>query len=237
MAMEMSSLKSTMDSDVQEVLPDSLPDILAFAPADLPRFTIHIIDGDITDRASTFRLFSEFGYHCEIYSNLSELIAFRPTSGVAVVHERPGETTVAMAVEQTRAAGLGLTIAGCAKSPTIDSVIAAMQAGAQHYFVMPFVRSKVEIALKALMAVNKAHQQTNELRAQALVKLRRLSVRERQVVGLLVDGHSNKSIARILDISPRTVEIHRMKAMGKLGAQSASEAVRIWLVGAEQLGE
>lgn len=232
--MEMSSLSRRAETDAREVSFDSLPSILDLANSEHPRSTIHIIDRQANDRASTFRLFSEFGYHCEIYSNLAELIAFQPSSGVVLVHERPDGETVAEVLEQTREAGLALTVVGCAHRPTINLVIAAMQAGARHYFALPFVPDEVQPALKELVEVNRAQQKSNELRANALVKLRRLSVRERQVIELMVDGNSNKCIARLLGISPRTVEIHRMKAMGKLSAQNASEAVRIWLIGTNQ---
>ena len=43
----------------------------------------------------------------------------------------------------------------------------------------------------------------------------------------LVRGYPNKTIAYDLDISPRTVEIHRANLMSKLGVASLSEALRI----------
>jgi FixJ family two-component response regulator len=56
-----------------------------------------------------------------------------------------------------------------------------------------------------------------------------LSGREREVLDWLTRGSSNKVIARELDISPRTVEIHRANMMAKLGASHAAEAVRLKL--------
>jgi DNA-binding CsgD family transcriptional regulator len=49
------------------------------------------------------------------------------------------------------------------------------------------------------------------------------------VLDWLTEGRSNKAIARELDISPRTVEIHRANMMHKLGANHAAEAVRVRL--------
>ena len=55
----------------------------------------------------------------------------------------------------------------------------------------------------------------------------RLTPRELQVLKGIVQGDSSKGIARCLEISPRTVEIHRANLMRKLGAGSSADAVRI----------
>jgi FixJ family two-component response regulator len=64
---------------------------------------------------------------------------------------------------------------------------------------------------------------------EARDRIASLSVREREVLEWLAQGSSNKVIARELDISPRTVEIHRANMMHKLGARHAAEAVRLKL--------
>jgi two-component system response regulator FixJ len=56
-----------------------------------------------------------------------------------------------------------------------------------------------------------------------------LSPREREVLQGLLTGLPDKSIASDLAISPRTVEIHRAVVMGKMGARSLSELVRLAL--------
>jgi two-component system response regulator FixJ len=54
-----------------------------------------------------------------------------------------------------------------------------------------------------------------------------LTAREREVLEMLVFGHQNKMIAHRLDISPRTVEIHRARVMEKMKVRSLPELVRI----------
>jgi len=56
-------------------------------------------------------------------------------------------------------------------------------------------------------------------------KLRTLTQRERDVLRLLADGHSNEEIGKRLFISPETVRTHVRKAMAKLDADTRTQAV------------
>jgi two-component system response regulator FixJ len=53
-----------------------------------------------------------------------------------------------------------------------------------------------------------------------------LSEREREVLGLIVAGLTNKEIGRALDLSPRTVETHRANLFAKLQAASLAQLIR-----------
>lgn len=57
----------------------------------------------------------------------------------------------------------------------------------------------------------------------------RLTARERDVLGKIADGASNKEAGRELGISPRTIEVHRARIMEKLGAKNAADLMRIVL--------
>lgn len=58
------------------------------------------------------------------------------------------------------------------------------------------------------------------------VEVAHLSPRERHIVQLLAEGKSNKDVARVLDISVKTVETHRSNIMRKMGFASLSDLVR-----------
>ncbi len=60
-------------------------------------------------------------------------------------------------------------------------------------------------------------------------KLSQLTDRERQVLDGVVAGLPNKTIAYDLNISPRTVEVHRANVMAKMQAKSLPELVRMTL--------
>lgn len=59
-----------------------------------------------------------------------------------------------------------------------------------------------------------------------------LTSRERQVMDLVVEGHSNGDIGRRLSISPWTVEVHRGRVMRKVGAASVAALVRVSMAAA-----
>ncbi len=60
-------------------------------------------------------------------------------------------------------------------------------------------------------------------------RIAEMSTREREVLERLLGGGTNKTIAKALGISPRTVEIHRAHVMERLGAHNLSEAIRMAL--------
>jgi DNA-binding NarL/FixJ family response regulator len=55
----------------------------------------------------------------------------------------------------------------------------------------------------------------------------RLSPREWQVLGHIVNGTSTKMIGRLLDLSPRTVEVHRQRVLRKTGARNAAHVAAL----------
>jgi len=59
--------------------------------------------------------------------------------------------------------------------------------------------------------------------------LGRLSAREREVLALTAEGHSSTEVAKLLRVSPKTVDTYRARIMGKLGLKHRSELVRFAL--------
>ena len=59
--------------------------------------------------------------------------------------------------------------------------------------------------------------------------VRKLTLRQREILRLLVDGHSAKSIASRLEISARTVEFHKYSMMETLDVSSSAELIRFAL--------
>jgi FixJ family two-component response regulator len=85
--------------------------------------------------------------------------------------------------------------------------------------------SAVERALDRDLLSADARLRKRELTA----RIEELTPRERQVMNLVVEGHSSKKIADLLKISQRTVENHRAAVMRRIGASSLSQLIWIGL--------
>ncbi len=77
-----------------------------------------------------------------------------------------------------------------------------------------------------------AVRKTKSVAAEAGVRLAALTLREREVLDLLVTGLPTKAIANELGASPRTIEVHRARVFEKLRARSLPDLVRLALAAA-----
>ena len=102
-----------------------------------------------------------------------------------------------------------------------------MKAGAVDFLDLPYQPEQVLDALASAQAAirERAEQDQATERVNALIAA--LPPRERDVLDGLLAGGTNKTIARDLGLSPRTVEAHRARIMERLGAQSLPELVQI----------
>ena len=106
-------------------------------------------------------------------------------------------------------------------------VIAAMRIGACDFLVKPLDRDALAASLdpifNRLARRTEAYWRQREIRA----RLDLLSDREQEILGGLLAGRANKTLAHALGISVRTVEMHRANLMTKLGVHSFAEAIRL----------
>jgi two-component system, LuxR family, response regulator FixJ len=105
--------------------------------------------------------------------------------------------------------------------------VRAMKAGAVDFIEKPASIGEITEAVCTALNISAeawaAANQADEIKQ----RLARLTTREREVLDELVIGNLNKVIAYNLDISPRTVEIHRARAMEKMQARNLAHLVRM----------
>ncbi|MEE4210307.1 MAG: LuxR C-terminal-related transcriptional regulator [Parvularcula sp.] len=191
--------------------------------------TLHYVCANLKERATFAKLCMSIGYHCELYDDLSELAAYPPRHGVIVLHDSPSLGSLGAAIEWLEDLGIWLAVIAIGDTPNPSAIVDAIKSGALDYLAAPIEEERLE---RSLARTSKEAARTSNLRrrrVEANERLSRLSSREAEVLDLLTEGLTNKQIARELEISPRTVEIHRANMMSKIGETHAAGAVRIKL--------
>ncbi|GAA0768456.1 hypothetical protein GCM10009076_28710 [Erythrobacter ramosus] len=169
------------------------------------------------------------GHHCEVYGDLSELAVHPPREGIIIARDTAEEGGVGITLDRLGRLGIWLPLIAVDAQPRPGRIVEAIKAGALDYLALPL---DPERFTRCLVRIEKEAEQFGVARRrmiEARDRISTLSAREREVLDWLAEGSSNKVIARELDISPRTVEIHRANMMMKLGARHAAEAVRLKL--------
>ena len=192
---------------------------------------LHFIEMDIQVRADFARTAMQMGYHCELYDDFSEIAAHPPRSGIIFVRDKPEYGGIALAIERLMGLGIWLPVIALDFNPNPSRVVQAVKDGALDYLALPLKPERTAASIERIAKEAAEASEIRRLTIEARNKLATLSSREGEVLEGLTGGASNKEIARMLSISPRTVEIHRANMMSKLGARSAADAVRIRLEG------
>jgi two-component system response regulator FixJ len=112
----------------------------------------------------------------------------------------------------------------------VRMAVRAVQAGAVDFIEKPFHDQDLLDSIHKALAQGSAQRSTVDERDQVAARIRTLTPRELEVMNLVVEGKPSKVIARILDISTKTVEFHRSRVMEKMQTSSSLDLVRLVLM-------
>jgi two-component system, LuxR family, response regulator FixJ len=192
---------------------------------------VYVIDDDDGMRRALSLLLGTVGHKTRVFANPSDFLAqFDPdTHGCLVLDIRmPGMSGLELQQHLNRTGSM-LPVIFITGHGDVPMAVQAMKEGAFEFIQKPFRDQDL------LDRINHALQQDAEsrhnlaLRADVVRRLETLTPRERQVMDMVVDGSANKVIAIDLNLSERTVEIHRAKVMEKMGARSVAHLVKLHL--------
>ena len=108
----------------------------------------------------------------------------------------------------------------------VPMAVEAVKKGAFDFIEKPVNEDKLISTIKRAMAHDGLRSAASQ-QAQAVAdRFSQLTPREREVMELVIVGKLNKTIADVLNISIKTVEIHRARVMDKMGAKSLAELVQ-----------
>ncbi len=190
-----------------------------------------IVDDDASVRDALSLLLKIEGFSVRTFgegdSFLEALPTFTPACVILDLH-LPGSSGLAVLKQlaDLRFAPPVFVISG---QSDVAMAVEAMKLGALDFLEKPFAASVMIERVREAVA---AYQRSTAGHIDGLADFPGrdlLTPRERDVLGLVANGASNKEAGRRLGISPRTIEVHRARIMDKLGARNAADLIRIVL--------
>jgi two-component system response regulator FixJ len=191
--------------------------------------TIHLVDDEDSIRRSAGFMLRTAGFAVETYASGIDFLKVAPRAepGCILLDVRmPGMDGLEVQAA-LRDSGVALPVIVLTGHGDVGIAIRAMKGGAIDFIEKPFEKAELLAAIDVAMAWLDSADKRLDQGAAAKVRIAALTARERDVLEGLARGLPNKTIAYDLDISPRTVEVHRANLMTKLDVRSLSEALRI----------
>ncbi|WP_136619218.1 MULTISPECIES: response regulator FixJ [Mesorhizobium] len=194
-------------------------------------YIVHIVDDEEPVRKSLAFLLTMSGFAVKMHESATDFLAAASgiRNGVLVTDLRMPDMTGVELLRNLVKANTSLPAVVITGHADVPMAVEAMKAGATDFIEKPFEDVVLIEAIQraAEQLVDKPPQLDDVASIQT--RLGRLSDRERQILSGVVAGLPNKSIAYDLNISPRTVEVHRANVMAKMQATSLPQLVRMAL--------
>lgn len=197
----------------------------------LDQALIHVVDDDAALRRSLVFLLDSVGWRTEAHASAEEfLAAYRPGEpGCLVLDIRmPGMSGLELQ-QVLRTQGRTLPIIFITGHGDISLAVQAMKQEACDFLEKPFKDQVLLDAVSQAVRRSSRELETGRRHDHAQALLERLSPREWDVARRVARGLPNKLIARELDISEKTVHVHRQHVMEKTHTGSAAELSRLML--------
>lgn len=189
---------------------------------------IHLIDDDAAVRDGLSLLISTVGLRVQPWDDPQAFMTGfdRDTIGAIVLDVRMPGISGLTVLETLVAQGVDQPVIMLTGHGTVEMCRRAFKSGAAEFLEKPVNDEQLLEALQNAVRQHVKSRERNKNDRQAQERFAQLSDREREVLGLIVAGLTNKEIGRALDVSPRTVETHRANLFAKLEAESLAQLIR-----------
>lgn len=193
---------------------------------------IHLIDDDAAVRESLALLIGTVGLRVQTWASPQDFLKGFDRTGVGAIVldvRMPGISGLTV-LETLVADGVDRPVIMLTGHGTVEMCRRAFKSGAAEFLEKPVDDQQLLDALQAAVRQHVKSRERNRDDADARERFAQLSDREREVLGLIVAGLTNKEIGRALELSPRTVETHRANLFAKLAADSLAQLIRRYAV-------
>jgi len=193
--------------------------------------TVFLVDDDDAVRDSLALLLDTMGLRTVAYPSAAAFLDnYNPS--------RPG--CLVLDIRMPSMSGMELQAALSAKSVAIPIIFLtghgnvsmsakAFRSGAVDFLEKPFNEQVLLQRIEEAIRLDQTNREAVAHRHNVNARMAALTPREREVMRLIVAGHSNKEVARQLELSTRTIETHRGHIMEKTGAHSLADLIALAL--------
>ncbi len=188
---------------------------------------IHLVDDDAAVRQALALLIGTVGLRVAEWAHPQAFVdGFdREAIGAIVLDVRMPALSGLQVLEMLRAQGVDTPVVMLTGHGTVAMCRRAFKDGAAEFLEKPVDDQALLDALQAAVRQHVRSRQHHAAGREARERHAQLSPREREVLGFIVAGLTNKEIGRAMGLSPRTVEAHRAHLFGKLGAPSLAQLI------------
>jgi len=192
---------------------------------------IHIVDDEAPVRSSLAFLLMSAGFAVRVHDGGQAFLdTVADLAGVCLVTDlRMPQMNGVELLEAVAARGLPVPAVVITGHGDVPMAVAAMKAGASDFIEKPFADEVLIEAIRRACALAETRSEAGPAPAVVRDRIDQLTGREREILSGIVAGLPNKTIAYDLQISPRTVEVHRANIMSKMQAKSLPDLVRMTL--------
>ncbi|GJE13505.1 response regulator transcription factor [Methylobacterium longum] len=193
-----------------------------------PNSAIHVVDDDDAMRHSLALLLGVFGHRVVEHAGAATLLDDPGRlNGCVVADLRMPHIDGLEMLAHLRTVGATVPVVIMTGHGDIPTAVQAMKLGACDFLEKPFPAALLLEAVRRALAIGSEAATVNDDGAAFTARVGRLTRRERDVLDLVLVGRTNKEIGQILDISYRTVEIHRAKVMMKTKCECIQSLIRL----------